>query len=81
MRQFQVTADIWSWEPGLGNVPHQFDERIEARDWDDAKRQAEALVHARRWRWSTWYYAKGGWEKNRTAQDYQYSWLRVDPID
>ena len=81
MRRFRVTADIWCYEPGEGSVPHQYDEIIEARDWDDAKKQAEALVYARRWRWGAWYYSNGGWEKNRTAQDYQYCWLRVDPAD
>lgn len=81
MRQFQVTADIWSKEPGFGNVPHQFEEFIEAADWDDAKRQALAIVNAKQWHWTAWRKCGDGWEKNRTAQNFQYSWLRVDPAD
>lgn len=80
-KRFRVTADVWSYEPGFGKVPHSLDEIIEATDYKDAQKQAEELLYAKQWQWTPWYKCGDGWEKNRTAQDFTASWLRVDPAD
>ena len=76
---FRVTAEIFAYERGMGKCIHCYDEYIEAADWDDAKRQAEALTFAKIFRWTKWRRCTGGYEKNRTARDFTNSWLRVDP--
>ena len=78
---FRVSAEICAYERGMGKGMHCYDEFIQATDWDDAKRQALEIVQAKQWRWTKWQYTQGGWEKNRTAKDFTYSWLRVDPAE
>lgn len=83
MHLYEVTCDIEYYERGMGKSMKVWGPGqtipFEAASDEEALRIADGMI--RGFRWTEWYRDGNGYERNRTAQAYQYSWMRVERID
>ena len=79
--EYKHTADVWGYEPGLGKANTTRNETLRARNDDEAKAQAEHSIGlSANYRWSAWQQDSTGWERHRTAANFEASWMRIERI-
>ena len=77
--EYDFTADIWGYEPGVGKANTTRKTTIWAANDAAALRAAEAEIgSAAQYRWSEWARDDTGWERHRTAVEFNASWMRVE---
>lgn len=80
--EYRLTADIWGYEAGVGKANTQLNEVICVQSDVAAKSAAEeAIGSLANYRWSKWTWDGRGWKRNRTAVEFDASWMRVQRLE
>lgn len=80
--EYLLRADIWGYEPGVGKAQTTRNMIIWAANDDEAKRIAEKEIGtSAQYRWSEWERDEDGWERHRTAVEFNASWMRIERAD
>ena len=78
MYEYKFTSDIWGYEPGIGKANTIHDATFLAAD--DAHAMKIAETHFNSYRWTDWEKDAKGWERNRTSNAFNASWMRIERI-
>lgn len=79
--EYRLTGDIWGYEPGVGKAQSEFTKIIRACNDAEARLKAERSIGSlANYRWSEWAADKAGWERHRTAVEFNASWMRIERL-